>query len=123
MEGLKEEEKKRSAEVNNFLRDGLPKILEKREKIKGVNYIFSLEDNLEMNALRCLADMIKEKTDHAVIALGSQEKEQKRAFLVIAVTQDLLSSGMDAGKLIRQISPIIGGSRRRKAGLRAGRRE
>ena len=30
--------------------------------------------------------------------------------MVIAVTQDLLAKGLNAGVLIRQIAPIIGGS-------------
>ena len=79
-------------------------------KIGGINTIFSLEDDLDMQALRFLADKIKEKLSCVVIVLGAQDKQRERAFLVIAVTTDLLSRGMDAGVLIRQVAPIIGGS-------------
>jgi alanyl-tRNA synthetase len=107
---LKEQEKKRSLEVNTSLRDALPRLIEKGIKINGINVISSLEAGLDMNALRLLADKLKEKLKQGVIALGSQDNQQKRAYLVIAVTQDLLSRGLDAGALIRQVAPVIGGS-------------
>ena len=107
---LKEQQKKRSVEVNSSLQDALPKLIKKIIVLNGINVISSLEPNLEMNALRLLADKLKEKLKQGVIALGSQDNEQKRAYLVIAVTQDLLSRGLDAGVLIRQVAPVIGGS-------------
>lgn len=107
---LKENEKKRNAKVENSLTDALPRLIEKSVLINGINTIFSLEDDLDMHALRLLADKIKEKLSCAVVVLGSADKQRKNAFLVIAVTADLLSRGMDAGALIRQVAPLIGGS-------------
>jgi alanyl-tRNA synthetase len=107
---LKEQEKKRSLGVNNSLRDAVPRLIEKGIKINGINIVSSLEVDLDMNALRFLADKVKEELKQGVIVLGSQDNEQKRAYLVIAVTQDLLSRGLDAGVLIRQVAPVIGGS-------------
>ncbi len=107
---FKEYEKKRSAEVENSLANALPRFIEKSALINGINTIFSLEDDLDMHALRILADKIKEKLSCVVIVLGSADKQQKKAFLVIAVTPDLLSKGIDAGALIRQVAPLIGGS-------------
>ncbi len=110
LEELKAKEKKRGAERINSLTDRLPGLLEKSIKINGLNTIFSLEKDLDMQVLRLLADKIKEKLSCTVIVLGSADQEQKKAFLVIAVTEDLLSRGIDAGALIRQVAPIIGGS-------------
>jgi len=107
---LKEQEKKRSLEVNSSLQDTLPRLIENKIEINGVNVVSSLEPGLDMNTLRLLADKVKEKLKQGVIVLGSQDNEQKKAYLVIAVTQDLLSRGMDAGALIRQVAPLIGGS-------------
>jgi len=107
---LKKDEKKRSAEVEISLIDALPRIIEKSALINGINVIFSLEDDLDMHVLRILADKIKEKLSSVVIVLGSANKQQKKAFLVIAVTPDLLSKNIDAGVLICQLAPLIGGS-------------
>jgi alanyl-tRNA synthetase len=110
LEELKEEEKRQSVELSGTLADELPRLINKNLKINGINAVISVEDSLDMKALRILADMVKEKLDHALIALGSQDKDQERVFLVVAVTQDLLSRGIDAGALIRQVAPTIGGS-------------
>jgi alanyl-tRNA synthetase len=107
---LKEQEKKRSLEVNSSLRDVVPRLIDKKIEVNGVKIVSSLEAGLDMNALRILADKVKEELRQGVIALGSQDQEQKKAYLVIAVTQDLSSRGLDAGALIRQVAPLIGGS-------------
>jgi len=107
---LKEQEKKRSLEINNNLRDALPRLIEKAIECNGIKVIYSLEPDLDMNALRLLADKLKEKLRQGVIVLGSQDNQQRKAYLVIAVTQDLLSRGLDAEVLIRQVAPLIGGS-------------
>ncbi|MCX5706214.1 MAG: alanine--tRNA ligase [Candidatus Omnitrophica bacterium] len=107
---LKEQEKKRSLEVNKSLRDVIPRIIDKGIKINGINVVSSFEAGLDMNALRLLVDKVNENLNQGVIALGSQDNEHKKAYLVIAVTQDLLSKGLNAQVLIRQIAPIIGGS-------------
>jgi len=106
----KEQEKKRSLEVNNRLQDRIPRLMNKGININGVNVVSSLESGLDMYSLRLLADKIKEEIKQGVIALGSQDNGQKKAYLVIAVTQDLLPRGLDAGVLIRQVAPFIGGS-------------
>ncbi len=106
----KEQKKKHNAEMNNILLKRLPVLLDNSVKINGMNTVFSLEDNLDMNALRSLADMIKDKLSQAVIVLASKDQEQKKVFLVIAVSQTLLSKGLDAEALIRQVAPLIGGS-------------
>jgi alanyl-tRNA synthetase len=107
---LKEQEKKREQEVNSSLKDTLPRLINSATKTNGVNLISSLEAGLDMNALRLLADKIKVELKQGVIALGSRDNEQGKAYLVIAVTQDLLAKGIDAGALIRKIAPLIGGS-------------
>ncbi|MDD5691926.1 MAG: alanine--tRNA ligase [Candidatus Omnitrophica bacterium] len=107
---LKEQEKKRSSEVNIRLREAMPKLIGKGIKINGINVVYSLEPGLDMNALRFLADNLKSELRQSVIVLGSQDNEQKRANLVIVLTPDLSSKGLDAGELVRQVAQVIGGS-------------
>ncbi|MBN2830726.1 MAG: alanine--tRNA ligase [Candidatus Omnitrophica bacterium] len=104
----KEKEKQESAKLSQSLRELAPKIIERSEKINGINLIFSQEQGVNINALRKLTDFIKEKAKLSIIALGS--KDNDKAFLVIAVTEDLFSQGIDALTLIRKISPVINGS-------------
>jgi alanyl-tRNA synthetase len=65
-------------------------------------------ENLDMDLLRKAVDLIKEKTDNAIIALGSQSGS--RALLVMGITQDLCAKGFNASALVRDIAGVIGGS-------------
>jgi alanyl-tRNA synthetase len=105
---LKEQEKKRNEQINKMLPARALELSDKSETINGINTVFSVEDNLEMNSLRCLADLIKGKLSHAVIVLGSQV--EGKASLIIGLTQDLNAKGLSAKDLILQVSSLIGGS-------------
>jgi alanyl-tRNA synthetase len=107
---LKEQEKKRSIEVGARLKDLAPSLMEKVETLNGANMVIAFEPDLEMKDLRSLADKIKEKLENGMVALGSRDSSQEKASLVIAVTGNLLTRGLDAGALIRQVAPVIGGS-------------
>ncbi|MBU4251858.1 MAG: alanine--tRNA ligase [Candidatus Omnitrophica bacterium] len=105
---LKAQEKKRSAEINNLLPARSLELLKKSVKINATIAVFSVEDNLDLNALRILTDMLKGKLAQAVIALGSQDGS--RASLVIGLTADLCAKGLSAKNIIFQVAPLIGGS-------------
>lgn len=107
---MKELEKKRSLEAGTRVQQAAPLLAAKAEEINGVNLVYSLEPGMDMNALRSLADKVKEKLNKGLVVLGSQDETGQKACLVVAVTGDLLERGMDAAALIRQIAPLIGGS-------------
>ena len=106
----KEQEKKHSTEMINIVFQRLSSLIDKSVKIKDINTVFSIEDNLDIAALRLLADKIKDKLSQVVIVLGSKGQSQGKVFLVIAISEGLLSKGLDAATLIRQVAPLIGGS-------------
>jgi alanyl-tRNA synthetase len=110
LERMKKSEKEQKIAKSQYLQKLAPQVIERGVKINGINTIISLEDNMGMDELRLLADKIKEKSGEAIICLASEDKAAKRAFLVIALTGELVSRGLDAGALIHQIAPIIGGS-------------
>ncbi|MDO8662832.1 MAG: alanine--tRNA ligase [Candidatus Omnitrophota bacterium] len=78
------------------------------EMIKDTKVIAKTVDNLDIDLLRKNVDLVKAKTSNAIIALASVK--EGKVLLVMGVTEDLCNKGIDAGKLIRQIAPIIGGS-------------
>jgi alanyl-tRNA synthetase len=105
---LKEQEKKRSAEINKILPVRAAELADKSVTLNGINTVFSVENNLEMNSLRLLTDMIKVKLNRAVIALGSET--DGKASLIVGLTQDLCAKGLSAKDIIIQVAPLIGGS-------------
>jgi len=105
---LKEQEKKRSAEMSRLLPDKSLELSNKSQALNGINTVFSVENNLDINSLRLLTDMIKGKLSKAVIALGSQDGS--RASLVVGLTADLCAKGLSAKNIILQVAALIGGS-------------
>jgi len=105
---IKELEKELSAKKLNALKTSIDKFLEEAEIINDVKVIAALIDNTEMDLLRKNVDLIKEKAQNSIVVLGSNYRG--RALLVIGVTSDLCDKGVDASKLISDISGIIGGS-------------
>jgi alanyl-tRNA synthetase len=58
-------------------------------------------------ALRDLADRLKEKIKSGIVVLGTAKGQ--KAFLIVGVSKDL-TDRFHAGKLIKQIAAIVGGS-------------
>ena len=55
----------------------VPRLIDnKKTEINGVRVVFSLEAGLDINALRLLADKVKEELRQGVVALGSQDNLQ-----------------------------------------------
>jgi len=71
---------------------------------KLVTHVFS---NVTMDTLRKVSDLIKQKTKSAIVVLGAKTSEE--AHLLIAVTDDL-TERVNAGDLIKEIAPLMGGS-------------
>jgi len=105
---IKELENQLNAQKLDSLKDNLEAIIQSAENIHGINLITKVFTGAEMDILRKNMDLIMAKTQNAVVALGSAQ--QGKALLVVGLTPDLVSKGVDAVKLIRQISGLIGGS-------------
>jgi alanyl-tRNA synthetase len=61
---------------------------------------------LTIAELRDMADSLKQKMGSGVVALGAVGLD--KAFVVVSVTKDL-TVRIQAGALIREIAPVIGG--------------
>ncbi|MFH0763347.1 MAG: alanine--tRNA ligase-related protein, partial [Candidatus Omnitrophota bacterium] len=106
---LKKLEGQLNSQALDSLKSSTDDIIASAGRIKGVKVITKIIENLDMGLLRKNVDLIKEKVDNAVIALGSSAGGD-RALLVIGVTGDLAKEKIDASVLIRGIAGIIGGS-------------
>jgi alanyl-tRNA synthetase len=77
------------------------------KSVGGVTLLAAQVNAGGMDALRGVADELKLKLGSAVLVLGSVSDDKVN--LVVAVTPDLLASGLHAGKLIKEIAAICGG--------------
>jgi len=104
---LKELEKQLNTQMVDALKNSLDDIIRVAEEVKGARVIIKALSNMDMELLRKNVDLIKEKCDNSVVALASNTKG--RGLLVIGVSPSL-TGRVDAGRLIRDVSGIIGGS-------------
>ncbi|HSR50356.1 MAG TPA: alanine--tRNA ligase [Acidobacteriota bacterium] len=79
---------------------------EEARDIKGVKVLARQVEQLDRNALRQLADRLRNQLKSGVVVLGTQENG--KAALVAMVSDDL-TDRIRAGDLIRDVAPLVGG--------------
>ena len=104
----KELEKQVKKSKSKQIMTNIDDFVKKAITIDNVKLISAPLKNMGHEALRDFADALKTKLGSAVIALGSVK--DNKVCLVTAVTSDLISKGLHAGKIIKEIAQITGGS-------------
>jgi alanyl-tRNA synthetase len=74
--------------------------------IGGVHVLATSVGNVDAKGLRDLADDLRSKVPSGIVCLGAEA--DGKAALLIAVTKDL-TSRFQAGKLIAELAPLVGG--------------
>ncbi|MCY6356777.1 alanine--tRNA ligase [Clostridium sp. ZS2-4] len=82
-------------------------ILENVKEINGVKYTAATLKDIDGDALRDLADKIKDKMGSGLVVLGSTSGE-KVQFIAVA-TKDILAKGVHCGKIVKEVAKIAGG--------------
>ncbi|MGP8157727.1 MAG: alanine--tRNA ligase [Candidatus Acidiferrales bacterium] len=82
-------------------------LLESVRNVKGVRVIAAEVSGFGRKALRELSDFLRQKIGSGVIVLASIE--DGKVALITAVTKDLTSK-LDAGKMIKELAPLVDGS-------------
>jgi len=75
-------------------------------EVAGLKLIARRVEGLEKNALRGLADSLRDRLGSGVIVLASEG--DGKVTLVVAVTKDLIER-VQAGKMVKELAPIVGG--------------
>jgi alanyl-tRNA synthetase len=83
-------------------------------QVRGVNVLAQVLPETDRTSLRQLADELKHKLGSGIVILGTPQ--DGKAALVVMVSSDI-SSRVPAGKIIKQIAPLVGGSGGGKAEL------
>lgn len=82
-------------------------ILDQVKSYEGINYLAAQVDGMDMEGLRKMVDDLKQKVESAIILLASVE--EGKVNLVAGVTKDLLTRGIHAGQLIKEVATRCGG--------------
>ncbi|NGP43458.1 alanine--tRNA ligase [Bacillaceae bacterium SIJ1] len=75
--------------------------------VEGVQVLAVKVENIDMDGLRQRVDQLKQKLGSAVIVLGSATGD--KVHIVSGVTKDLVSKGLHAGNLVKDVASQCGG--------------
>ena len=82
-------------------------LLSQIQIIDGVNTIIQFIDNQEMDDLRKIGDILKDKLGSGVITLASSNGSKVN--FIATATKDILAKGVHCGNLIKEVAKIAGG--------------
>jgi alanyl-tRNA synthetase len=76
--------------------------------VKEVHVLTSVLKNTDVETLRQMCDLFRQKYPSGVVVLGSVVNE--RPLIICAVTDDLIKRGLNAGNIVRAAAEVMGGS-------------
>lgn len=88
-------------------RSGIPGLLAGAREILGIKVIAGVLPEIDRPGMRAFADELKNKLGSGVVILGTPQ--DGKVALVVMVSSDL-AKRLPAGKIIREIAPLVGGS-------------
>ncbi|MDR0854355.1 MAG: alanine--tRNA ligase [Clostridiales Family XIII bacterium] len=94
-------------DAENLLKNGV--------QIGDLKLVSSISDTLGIPELRELADGLKEKEDSLVIVLISTVGG--KVTIIVSISDNLLESGLHAGKLVKELAQVVGGGGGGKADM------
>ena len=83
-------------------------IIGNRKDVCGIGVVSEKIEGADMDDLRSLMDLVKEKMKSGVIVLATTKEE--RVNIILGVTKDLVSLGMNADRIIKKVAGIVEGS-------------
>lgn len=82
-------------------------VLSKTVKVKDISVLVSKVEARDMDALRNMADMFRDKMKTGIVVLGSVVGD--KANFIVAMTNDITKKGAHAGKIVKDVAKIAGG--------------
>ena len=107
LEELKQKEKVIEQLESNYAKIQVQETLAKVTNVQDVSLLVSQVEARDMETLRNLADIFRDKLGSGVVVLGAVMGEKVN--FVVAATKDVTAKGVHAGKLIKEIAKITGG--------------
>ncbi|MEF9918848.1 MAG: alanine--tRNA ligase, partial [Eubacterium sp.] len=75
--------------------------------INGVQTSIAEVDDVDMEELRNISDMLKDRMGSGIVLLGT--KTEDKVNFIATATKDILKKGFHAGKLIKEVASVAGG--------------
>jgi alanyl-tRNA synthetase len=108
LEELDSERKRAIALERQLSKETAESLLAQAETVKGISVLATKVSVSNMDALRHMGDVLKDKLGSAVVVLAAVW-DDKPNFLAM-VTQDLVARGLNAGEIVKKVAQATGGS-------------
>jgi len=108
-EHLKQKEKLAQSLQEKLALASVPGLIERAQQVEGVSFIGAQVDGVSADGLKAIAEDIRSRPGSFVVLLASTPEPEKVS-LVSAVSDDLVSRGVDAGTIVKETAKIVGGS-------------
>jgi alanyl-tRNA synthetase len=76
-------------------------------QIGDINVLATIIVNADIEILRSMTDLFKEKYESGVVVLGSVVNE--KPIIIAAVTDNLIHKGLHAGQIVKHVASMVGG--------------
>jgi alanyl-tRNA synthetase len=83
-------------------------LLNKAESVNGIPVLVARVSASNMEALRQMGDLIKQRLSSVLVVLGAVYNDQ--ANFVVMLTPDLVKRGLRADQIVKQVAEVTGGS-------------
>lgn len=107
MERLKEKDRDIESLRQQAINAGVDDLLKAMTTINNLNVLCAKVNANDMDDLRNMSDILRQKVKSGVIVLGSASKD--KVMFITAVSEDLIEKGYHAGKIVKEVSKIAGG--------------
>ncbi|MBW9155979.1 alanine--tRNA ligase [Clostridium tagluense] len=104
---LKDKEKEILSLKGKLAASSIDEILDDVKEVKGVKVICGVVKGIDGDALRDLADKLRDKLGDGIVVLGSAAND-KVEFVAMA-SKSAIDSGVHCGKIIKEVAKIAGG--------------
>ncbi len=104
----KEKSKELQQQAFEALKADLDSIIERSKDAKSVRVITHTFEAIDINMLRNLSDIAKQKAKSCAVVFAS--KSEDRGSLIVALTDDLVKAGISAQDIVKTIAPVMHGS-------------
>lgn len=99
-------------EINQLKTEGVAEEFKQKltsvPQVNGVPVLTVALKNADVETLRQMCDLFRQKFSSGVVVLGSVTNE--RPMILCAVTDDLVKKGLNAGNIVRSAAEVMGGS-------------
>ncbi len=107
MAEMKELSSENESLKSKLAKDALGDVASQVTEVKGVKFLATNVDGVDMNGLRDLGDQLKGNLGEGVVVLASSN--EGKVNLIVMATDGAMKEGAHAGNLIKAIAPCVGG--------------